>query len=150
EIAPRATQSRHVAMSVPLAIAFVQVPPSKLGQLPGQLMSVGVIPAASHLPVILPVILVNAVAILPCVSQALIVPPGAFWLLPALTSASLHFWVILAIAFTYFVNSLLIVCRHLNCVSGVACATGANAVRATRVAAPTMAPRAVARMSAPP
>src|SRR5689334_16024576 len=139
-------QSRHVAMSVPLAIAFVQVPPSKFGHEPGRLMSAGVIPAASHLPVILPVILVNAAAILPCVSHALMVPPGAFWLLPALTSASLHFWVILAIVFTYFVNSLLIVCRHLKSVSGVACATGASAVRATRVAAPTMAPRTVALM----
>src|SRR5947208_1028344 len=111
-------QSRHVAMSLPFAIAFVHVPPSKLGHEPGQPIIPGEIPTASHLPLILSVIFVRAAGIFPAVSQpAMLLPPGALATLPAFVGASLHFWTILVTVFSYFVNSLLMVWRHLKSAS---------------------------------
>ena len=58
-------------------IALEHVPPSKFGQLAGQLISAGVIPLSSHLPVILPSSFENATGIFPDRTHAMIVPPGA-------------------------------------------------------------------------
>src|SRR3954447_4288696 len=101
-------------MSAPVAIALLHVPPSNLGQNPGHPIIPGVMFASSHLAMIFAVMLASAAGSFPFGSHGTKLPPlppGAFWLFPALTCASLHFWTTFVIALTYFVNSPFTVCR---------------------------------------